>query len=141
MKNSIAVTAAVAMATLWAAGCATSQSGSKALQQQVASLESQVSALNARVEELSGRLESPEAASRGDLSGSESRSRAASLLTARQIQLALKNAGFYGGSIDGKLGPKTREAVRAFQRSNGLTADGRVGSKTSGALAKYLSKE
>ena len=58
--------------------------------------------------------------------------------SSRQIQLALKAAGFYEGPIDGKLGPRTKESVKAFQRSNGLTADGRVGSKTALALARFL---
>lgn len=32
--------------------------------------------------------------------------------------------------IDGKFGPKTKEAVMAFQKKNGLTMDGIVGSET-----------
>lgn len=36
---------------------------------------------------------------------------------------------------DGDFGPKTHEAVRAFQRSNGLNDDGVVGKDTAGAMA------
>ena len=32
--------------------------------------------------------------------------------------------------VDGDFGPKTEEAVKKFQRENGLTPDGVVGSKT-----------
>lgn len=54
------------------------------------------------------------------------------------IQKALKNAGYYAGSIDGKAGVKTKEGVKAYQRSKGLTADGVVGAKTWTSLSKYL---
>lgn len=55
----------------------------------------------------------------------------------RQIQQALKNAGFYQGNVDGKMGPVTRQAVEEFQRINGLTADGVVGRKTWQKLQAY----
>jgi peptidoglycan hydrolase-like protein with peptidoglycan-binding domain len=47
-----------------------------------------------------------------------------------EIQQALKNAGFYQGAVDGKMGPMTREAVKEFQRVHGLTDDGVVGRQT-----------
>ena len=55
-----------------------------------------------------------------------------------EIQTALKNAGLYTGEIDGKIGPKTKRAIEAFQKENGLKADGKVGSKTWEALSKNL---
>lgn len=58
--------------------------------------------------------------------------------TAIEIQTALKNAGFYTGDVDGKVGPMTKKAVIEFQKANSLEADGKVGPKTWGALAKYL---
>jgi len=56
----------------------------------------------------------------------------------KSIQQALKNAGFYKGKIDGKIGPKTRLAIKAFQKNNGLKVDGVVGSKTWHKLKRYL---
>lgn len=50
--------------------------------------------------------------------------------TAEEIQTALKNAGYYAGSIDGKLGQKSKKAIESFQRDNGLEVDGKVGPKT-----------
>ncbi len=56
----------------------------------------------------------------------------------QQIQTALKNAGFYNGKIDGKIGPGSKKAIEAFQQSKGLKVDGKVGSKTWAALEQYL---
>lgn len=50
------------------------------------------------------------------------------------IQTKLKNWGYYTGSVDGIFGSQTASAVRYFQRKNGLTADGIVGSATLRAL-------
>ncbi|MBF0216667.1 MAG: peptidoglycan-binding protein [Candidatus Omnitrophica bacterium] len=58
--------------------------------------------------------------------------------TAKNIQKALKNAGFYSGEIDGKIGKGTRKAVREFQGSEGLKVDGIVGKKTWSRLQSYL---
>jgi peptidoglycan hydrolase-like protein with peptidoglycan-binding domain len=48
----------------------------------------------------------------------------------KAIQTALKNAGFYKGSIDGKMGKNTEEAIKEFQKANNLHVDGKVGKKT-----------
>jgi lytic murein transglycosylase len=40
------------------------------------------------------------------------------------LQGALNDRGFGAGSADGQLGPATRQALRAWQRSQGLPADG-----------------
>jgi len=50
------------------------------------------------------------------------------------LQKALKAQGFDPGLIDGVFGPGTEAAVIAFQKSEGLTADGIAGSKTQQAL-------
>ncbi|MFA6216786.1 MAG: peptidoglycan-binding domain-containing protein [Candidatus Omnitrophota bacterium] len=55
-----------------------------------------------------------------------------------EIQTALKNAGFYLGIVDGKLGPMTRKAIEEFQKSKGLVVDGKIGPKTWGLLSVYL---
>lgn len=61
-------------------------------------------------------------------------------MTKKEIQTALRNAGYYNGSIDGVLGNKSREAVRKFQADNGLKVDGLVGTETKNILIDYLSK-
>ena len=50
--------------------------------------------------------------------------------TVKTIQTKLKNWGYYTGEVDGIYGSATTEAVKYFQRSNGLTADGVVGPAT-----------
>jgi peptidoglycan L-alanyl-D-glutamate endopeptidase CwlK len=50
------------------------------------------------------------------------------------LQLALQAAGFSPGAIDGSFGPGTEAAVLAFQRNEGLAADGIVGPNTATAL-------
>jgi peptidoglycan hydrolase-like protein with peptidoglycan-binding domain len=57
--------------------------------------------------------------------------------TGIEIQTALKNAGFYTGNVDGKIGPKTKKAIEDFQKANGLKVDGKVGPKTWEAMSKH----
>ncbi len=59
----------------------------------------------------------------------------------QEIQTALKNAGFYSGEIDGKIGPMSKKAIEDFQKANNLKADGKVGPATWDALSKYLNPE
>jgi murein L,D-transpeptidase YcbB/YkuD len=54
-----------------------------------------------------------------------------------QVQTKLKALGFYEGDISGKLDEPTRAAVAAFQRKEGMAADGILGPQT---LAKLNSK-
>lgn len=58
--------------------------------------------------------------------------------TGFDIQNALKNAGFYKGEIDGKIGSGTKKATSEFQESQGLVADGVMGSKTWAKLKVYF---
>ena len=57
----------------------------------------------------------------------------------KTIQTKLKRWGYYTGSVDGVFGAKTKSAVQLFQRKNGLTADGIVGSATAKAMGVTLS--
>jgi len=66
----------------------------------------------------------------------------AALTTAqvKTVQTKLKRWGYYAGAVDGIYGPKTKAAVKSFQKKNGLTADGIVGVKTAAALGMSLTK-
>lgn len=60
--------------------------------------------------------------------------------TNEEVQAALKNAGFYTGVVDGKIGPMSKKAIEEFQKVNNLQVDGKVGQKTWMALIKYLTQ-
>ena len=59
-------------------------------------------------------------------------------MTKKQIQQALKNAGYYDGVVDGKFGGKTKTAIMEFQKNMGLKADGVAGKMTKEKLLKYI---
>lgn len=52
----------------------------------------------------------------------------------KELQRRLKMWGYYNGAVDGIYGKQTVEAVKYFQRKNGLTADGIAGKATFEAL-------
>ncbi|HRZ13908.1 MAG TPA: peptidoglycan-binding domain-containing protein [Candidatus Omnitrophota bacterium] len=133
MKRAIA--AVFIACSLVITGCATTQSGPgtagassdyvKELQAKITSLETD---LNRQRDENYVLRKKLEEYNRG----------AVRMPNAGEIQTALKNAGFFKGVIDGKIGSQTKEAVRKFQEANGLNPDGNVGSKTWALLSKYL---
>ena len=43
-----------------------------------------------------------------------------------QVQRRLAHAGYYHGAIDGVMGPRTRYAIRAYERNHGLPIDGAI---------------
>ena len=54
----------------------------------------------------------------------------------KQLQMNLNGLGFNCGSADGAFGKNTEKAVKAFQKAEGLEADGIAGNKTQSALKK-----
>ncbi|MFH1281546.1 MAG: peptidoglycan-binding domain-containing protein [Candidatus Omnitrophota bacterium] len=62
-------------------------------------------------------------------------------MNVKQIQTALKNAGYFQDVADGKMGRKTRLAIKEFQKANNLRADGKVGKNTWMLLKEYLDKK
>lgn len=56
-----------------------------------------------------------------------------------KVQKKLIQFGYLDGEADGRYGEKTRDAVKWFQRRNGLSVDGRVGPATAAALGVTLS--
>jgi Putative peptidoglycan binding domain len=46
--------------------------------------------------------------------------------TVAAVQQRLGRLGYYHGSVDGVIGPQTRNAIAAFQSRNGLTVDGTI---------------
>lgn len=54
------------------------------------------------------------------------------------VQTALSKLGFDPGKIDGKDGPNTQKAMRAFQAHATIKIDGKIGPETRQALATEL---
>ncbi len=52
----------------------------------------------------------------------------------RKIQTNLKKWGYYTGAVDGIYGTQTQNAVKSFQKKNGLTVDGIAGPQTLAAI-------
>lgn len=59
----------------------------------------------------------------------------------KAVQKKLKSLGYYTGSIDGDYGNGTKSAVKAFQKRNGLTANGVANSKTISKLNSSSAKK
>jgi len=111
------------------------------LEKRVETVENRLDSCESNVYSISQRQDVIESSYNESISKQKSEMPAAastSSLASQDIQTALKNAGFYSGSIDGKIGPNTEKAIRDFQQANGLTADGVVGAKTKSLLIKYL---
>jgi len=59
-------------------------------------------------------------------------------LNVKLIQEILNVAGFKTGSVDGKYGPQTNQAVRDFQKNYALKIDGKIGYKTLKKMSEFL---
>jgi len=57
----------------------------------------------------------------------------------REIQQALLKRGYDIGEVDGLIGAKSREAISEFQKTNGLTVNGRAGQQVLKALRAPVS--
>ena len=56
------------------------------------------------------------------------------------VQDALTKLGYDPGTVDGKDGPKTQDAVRKFQATASIRVDGIVGTETRQALVDDLGR-
>ena len=129
-------------------GCATSRKRkdleSQGLKNQISVLEAQI---QAKDEEISGLRDTLAKATeeKTELTKVVSKKKTIGEIKSRpsvkQVQIALQNAGYNPGSIDGRTGRQTRDAIKAFQRANNLKSDGRVGKKTWDLLKEYLYKK
>ncbi len=59
-------------------------------------------------------------------------------VTPQEVQTGLRNAGYYTGAIDGKLGSGSKKAIKEFQTDHDLQSDGIIGKKTWTELKNYL---
>ena len=143
MEKRVLLLGVAAFFVISLSGCSTA---SKKKDLEMQGLRNQVSALEAqapaKTEETAASSE--QVAAKSSEASAESLEKAGDVKdqpTPRQIQAAIKNAGYYQGTIDGKLGKKTRKAVKAFQKANNLTVDGKVGKLTWAALKESVQKK
>lgn len=138
------------------AGCATTSNKAQndQIQNRVVELEkkleekdSEIVDLQYQVKDLSSKVESNRTTNADESEASSAPDVAVSVgkddlirvnTTPEKVQKALKAAGYYTGKIDGKIGPGTKAAIIAFQKSQGLRGDGIVGKRTWDALKKNL---
>lgn len=59
-------------------------------------------------------------------------------MTMKRLQMNLKFLGYYDGEIDGIKGEKTLNAIKKYQRDNGLSVDGIAGQKTIDCLRNEI---
>lgn len=135
----------IILTSLIVSGCATAkprrtdaQPATGPVNPQVAALQSELQAKDQQIQDLQYQLEQgrgPETNySTRSTKGGKSSLITVSGVSVRDVQRALERAGFDPGRIDGKMGKKTKAAIKAFQRAHNLTADGVVGRRTWNAL-------
>lgn len=127
-------------------GCATCRGKQRSeeiqgLQNQVAALEAQVQSRDELINNLKEALKQNRMEIEGEVTAKKIIPEVKSRPTVKKIQIALKNAGYTLGLVDGKMGKQTKDAIKAFQQANNLTVDGKVGKKTWDLLKEYLYKK
>jgi murein L,D-transpeptidase YcbB/YkuD len=143
-RTSFQILAVSTALTLLATGCATTRArkpdAAQDPQHQIADLQSQLVAKDQEIADLRYQLDSRQTMPDTNFSSGNSDKHnilRVSGVSATEVQRALLRAGYDPGPIDGRLGKKTKSAIKQFQRSKGLTADGVVGERTWSALRAY----
>jgi len=131
-------------------GCASRKTGKKVdtMQAQINAMTDELVRLDQSLQDTRAALQTQEGkggvsesgavSSEGAVVGGMYRTPSGFEIPSVNIQKALKKAGYYNGALDGKVGPGTRDAIAAFQKDNGLTADGVCGRGTWAKLKSYL---
>ena len=119
-------------------GCATTQgkqtSVDPSMAGQLQTLQNEIQVKDQQIQDLQSQLDQAKQP-QGTVSAnfnSSSKSDAIRVrgVSAQDVQNALVHVGLDPGPVDGKIGKKTKEAIREFQRRNNLKADGVVGERT-----------
>lgn len=133
-KNWIQFFSLLTVTALTVTGCATARprkpDANSELSSQVAALQNELQAKDQQIQDLQYQLEQNRSLPQTNFSGSKSSLIRVSGVSVSDVQRALNKAGFDAGSVDGKFGKKTKQAIKAFQRAHNLSADGVVGEKT-----------
>jgi peptidoglycan hydrolase-like protein with peptidoglycan-binding domain len=145
MKKNLVYLVLVCFAVISVSGCGTAQKKRdaevKGIKAKVETLETKVDTIEtkqAEAEKTPAISEAPVSTSFDESTNVEVKNTSCrSKASTRDIQAALKNAGYYNGKVDGVKGKQTKKAIKEFQKANGLKADGIVGSRTWELLSKH----
>ncbi|MCX5696199.1 MAG: peptidoglycan-binding domain-containing protein [Candidatus Omnitrophica bacterium] len=148
MFKKVFVVVFITVFTISLAGCATA---GKQKDLEMQGLKNKVSVLEAQVQskdqEISGLQEAlnkaNEQQAKVEAEAAQVKEKSASVKhpKVKDVQTALKNAGYDPGNIDGHMGKQTREALKAFQKANNLTINGKANKKTWALLGEYLNQK
>jgi murein L,D-transpeptidase YcbB/YkuD len=134
----------LSVSVIFVTGCATMGRQTKAeiqtLKDQVVTLETQLQQKDAEIDSLRKALSQTTEKKYAVMKGTRLKAEVTTKPTTKQIQTALKNAGYDPGPIDGRIGKSTQAAIKDFQKANSLIADGKVGKQTWSVLVQYLNK-
>ena len=111
------------------------------MEQRQTALEGQTRGSDEAVGYLKGKVDSRNPSTviiNGESSGKEGIAHSGKVSTHKDVQRALKNAGFYNGPVDGKIGKSTIRAIKEFQKTNNLKVTGTPGTTTKKLLQQYL---
>jgi len=111
------------------------------LKNQVSLLETQVQGKDQEISSLKDALSAKEAEAAKVAVSEKPAATVKSKFSVKDVQKALANAGYDPGKIDGHMGKQTREALKAFQKANNLTVNGKANKKTWALLGTYLTQK
>jgi uncharacterized protein with FMN-binding domain len=116
------------------------QAPEQSMQVDTISIEDDFYSMNKRqqLEQLAARSRDNYAPAPARASSSANTNRIRVPVPARTVQAALKEAGYYNGALDGKVGKGTIAAITNFQRDQNIKADGIVGRQTWQLLYPYV---
>lgn len=136
MRHPLVRLSALLLVLVMVPGCATARARKAAdseQQNQLASLQNEIQTKDQQIQDLQYQLQQVQRANY-DTTGGYAMTGSSVIrvpgVEVGDVQRALARAGFNPGPVDGRLGKKTRAAIKAFQRRNNLKADGIVGERT-----------
>lgn len=140
-KRHVQFTVLILAGVVLTAGCASTKARKADPQMdqqaQIAQMQNDLAMKDQQIQELQYQLQGQQSAlsSQSNFSADSAGSKSSSYIrvsgvSVRQVQQALLNKGYDPGPIDGKMGKKTKSAIKQFQRSNNLKADGIIGQRT-----------
>ena len=132
-------TLAALFVLIFASGCAGKKLNNRmnAVEAQIGVITDELVRLDQSVQDTRGAVQEGSGVSAG-MPGGTYRTPSGFELPGLSIQQALKGAGYYNGTMDGKIGSETKQAVEAFQKDHDLHPDGVVGRQTWNKLKVYL---